>query len=232
MNLGIYLLLVFLFLKGSHPPEFISEARQPEVSGLYDLTSGELSPDAFQLACQGYQTLLESQSLDRDTILTIIDYSKPSHTKRMFVFDMKNRKLLFKSLVAHGQGSGEIIPCNFSNQFSSHKSSLGFFITGDTYLGKHGYSLRINGIETGINNNAKSRAIVFHGASYVSTDFISKYGRLGRSFGCPALPPDINQSIIDIIKNASCVFIYAPDQLYLANSTIISSREYCQKAAE
>jgi len=203
-----------------------------KADNIIDLTSHGLSEEIFSLALEGYQSLLDDNCLERDTILSVIDYSMPSDQERMFVIDMKNKKLLFKSLVAHGKASGDIIPCSFSNQPSSHKSSLGFFVTGKIYNGKHGYSLTIEGMEKDINNNAGKRAIVFHGAAYVSLDYIGKYGRIGRSFGCPALPQDMNRIIIDIIKDKSCVFIYAPDPLYFMNSTMISSRKYCQRVAE
>jgi len=239
MNLGINLIFIRLFLSLFFGPnECYSERGTgtfllPEANILYsNLAADDLSYETFLLAYQGYSTLLDRQFLDRDTILTIIDYSKPSDQERLFIFDLKNQKLLFRSLVAHGKGSGEKVARSFSNQPSSHMSSLGFFITGYPYNGKHGYSLRMDGIENGINNNALSRAIVFHEASYVSMHYIKKYGRLGRSFGCPALPAESNRSIIDAIKNSSCVFIYAPDECYFRTTNLVSSRLYSQTNAQ
>ena len=238
MNPGI-ILTVFFLIRSSFllpEPEIIKEIEislQQKANILYSHLSIEgLSYETFLLAYQGYNRLLDQHSIDRDTILTIIDYSKPSDQERLFVIDIKNQKLLFRSLVAHGKGSGEVVPQSFSNQPASHKSSLGFFITGDAYNGKHGYSLQIEGIENGINDNAFSRAIVFHKASYVSTDYIKKYGRLGRSFGCPALPVEYNQAIINTIKNSSCLFIYAPDEQYFQKTKLVNSMLYSQTTAQ
>ena len=238
MNPGI-ILTVFFLIRSSFllpEPEIIKEIEislQQKAKILYSHLSIEgLSYETFLLAYQGYNRLLDQHSIDRDTILTIIDYSKPSDQERLFVIDIKNQKLLFRSLVAHGKGSGEVVPQSFSNQPASHKSSLGFFITGDAYNGKHGYSLQIEGIENGINNNAFSRTIVFHKASYVSTDYIKKYGRLGRSFGCPALPVENNQAIINTIKNSTCLFIYAPDEQYFRKTKLVNSMLYPQTTAQ
>ncbi len=239
MNLGINLIFLRLFISLFFGPNECYNEKEtgtsllPEANILYsNLASDDLSYETFLIAYQGYSALLNQQSLDRDTILTIIDYSKPSDQERLFVFDLKNQKLLFKSLVAHGKGSGEKVARSFSNQPSSHMSSLGFFITGYPYNGKHGYSLRMDGIENGINNNALSRAIVFHEASYVSLQYIKKYGRLGRSFGCPALPVESSRSIIDTIKNSSCVFIYAPDEYYFRKTNLVSSMLYSQTTSQ
>ena len=128
--------------------------------------------------------------------------------------------MITKSLVAHGRSTGMLYPESFSNKMQSYQSSLGFFITDDTYEGKHGYSLRLNGIEKNINDNARKRAIVFHAADYVSRDFIEKYGRIGRSFGCPALPLEQNRKIIDLIKNNTCVFMYFPTPDYIKKSDL------------
>ncbi len=176
-----------------------------------------LDTGAFKLALNGYQELLGKNLLRNDSLLTIVDYSKSSDKERLFILDIKNRKIVDKSLVAHGQQSGTILASKFSNQRLSHMSSLGLFLTSSTYFGKHGYSLRIDGLEKGVNDNARERAIVFHGASYVSPGYIQQNGRLGRSFGCPALPYDKTEEIIDLIKNGSCLFIYHPS---LINGTL------------
>jgi len=140
-------------------------------------------------------------------ILTIIDYSKPSTSKRFFVIDLENQKVLFQSYVAHGQNSGENYATEFSNQNESHKSSLGFYKTKNTYYGKHGYSLKLEGLEKGKNDLAEKRAIVIHGADYVSEEFIKENGRLGRSHGCPALPQELSKVIINELKDGSCLYI-------------------------
>ena len=239
MNSGVnlilikFLLSIFICSPASKKADLNEFPLSYDAELIYSAVSVEdLSFETFYLAYDGFNRLLEQRCLTRDTILTIIDYSKPSDYERLFVIDLKNRKLLFKSLVAHGKGSGVAFAESFSNQPSSHQSCLGFFVTGKSYYGKHGYSLRINGMEIGINNNALSRAIVFHEAPYVSINFIEKTGRLGRSFGCPALPVEKNQLIIDTIKNASCVFIYAREESYFKKTSLINSSLYSQTIAE
>jgi hypothetical protein len=154
-------------------------------------------------------------------IITIIDFSKPSTEKRFYVIDIVSRRLLYCCLVAHGKNSGENYARSFSNTSGSLMSSLGFFLTAETYYGNHGYSLRINGLEKGINDNARSREIVIHGADYVSDEYIKKYGRLGRSWGCPALPLDMFKDIIDKISGGTCLFIYGDDLTYNLNTVFI-----------
>jgi hypothetical protein len=164
----------------------------------------------FNKAYKGYLSQLESGNV-KNNILTIIDFGKSSKTERLFVIDMENYSLKFQSLVAHGKNSGEEFAEKFSNVPSSSQSSLGLYLTGETYIGKHGLSLRLKGLETS-NNLAFSRAIVVHGADYVSRDFISQNGRLGRSHGCPALPNELNEEIIGLIKEGSCLYIFHPGQ--------------------
>ena len=159
----------------------------------------------FNRAMIGYNSF----NLVNKKILTLIDFSKPSTEERLFRIDVENRKLPFQTFVAHGKNSGVNIATQFSNRSGSLKSSLGFFITAETYYGKHGYSLKLDGMEKGINDNARKRAIVVHGAKYVSDDFIRKYNRLRRSWGCPAVSDDLSKEIIDLIKDGSCLFIYA-----------------------
>lgn len=160
--------------------------------------------DAFETAIKGYNRV----SKKREGILTLIDFSKPSTAERLAVVDLNNKKVLYKSLVAHGKGSGGLYATLFSNRNGSHQSSLGFYRTSNTYQGSNGYSLRLEGLEPGINDNAMARAIVIHGASYCSKSIAAR-GRLGRSFGCPALPHELNKPIIDAIKEGSLLFIYA-----------------------
>ncbi len=163
----------------------------------------------------------KSAGLSDSDLFTIIDYSQASTQPRLWVFNLENTELIYEELVAHGRGSGENLPTKFSNQHSSYQSSLGLFKTEETYFGRNGYSLRLEGLEQGVNHAARERAIVFHGADYVDPSFIAKHGRLGRSHGCPAVNPAVNKELIDTIKNGSLVFIYYPDQDYLAGSKFL-----------
>ena len=161
---------------------------------------------------------MRSGSIEDLTTLTVIDYSRPSTEKRLWVFDLRTRELLFEELVAHGSGSGENIATSFSNESESHQSSLGLFRTEDTYVGKNGYSLRLRGLDAGFNDRAYERAIVMHGAPYVSDAFARTQGRLGRSWGCPALREGIAHEVIDTVKGNGLVFAYYPDPAWLAAS--------------
>jgi hypothetical protein len=174
--------------------------------------------DVFRIAIAGYSKI---NGIKKKNLITIIDFSKTSTEKRFFVIDIVKKRLLFQTFVAHGKNSGENSATTFSNKSESLKSSLGFYLTAETYNGKHGYSLKLDGLEKGINDNARIREIVIHGADYVSQEFIKKYGRLGRSWGCPALPVEISKEIIDVISNGSCIFIYGIDSFYKKNSALI-----------
>ncbi|HSI78692.1 MAG TPA: murein L,D-transpeptidase catalytic domain family protein [Lunatimonas sp.] len=155
--------------------------------------------------------------------LSIVDFSLPSSTERLWVIDPQNGKLLHHTHVSHGRNSGNLMAEKFSNIDSSFMSSIGFYVTGETYQGKHGYSLRLDGVEKGFNDRSRERAIVIHGAEYVHKDFVKATGRLGRSLGCPALPMDLHEEIIDTIKEKSCLFIYGKDQTYLEKSHLINT---------
>ncbi len=172
---------------------------------------------AFCQAVTGYYKINRRQ---RD-VLTLIDFSRPSTVKRLFVFDMKQRKMLFSSVVSHGRNSGGNYATSFSNEYGSYKSSLGFYLTESTYQGRNGYSLILNGLEKGINDRARDRAIVMHGASYANPSVVNKDGRLGRSFGCPAVPQALCRPIIDAIKGGSVMYIYAVTPDYLAHSSVL-----------
>ncbi|MBN2482309.1 MAG: murein L,D-transpeptidase catalytic domain family protein [Bacteroidales bacterium] len=188
---------------------------------LNNIKDTGINSEAFFYAYGGYRLLEQEGLVANNGILTVIDYSLPSSAERLFIIDIKNRKLLWKSLVAHGKNTGENYASRFSNRPGSYQSSLGFFITGDTYYGQNGYSLILDGLDTMYNELAKTRAIVIHGAVYVSDAFIENNGRLGRSFGCPALPVQSCREMIDLIKSGSIIFSYYPDQEYFENSRII-----------
>ena len=181
-----------------------------------------LSEEIFSLAFSGFEKLNAQGRLSTDSILTIIDFSKSSRENRLFVVDLKTKELLFKSIVAHGRNTGEEFARSFSNAMNSHKSSLGFFVTGGTYMGSNGFSMLLNGVEKGYNDKAKDRAIVMHGADYASEQMIRYKGYLGRSYGCPALPRPINKKVIETIKEGNCLFMYYPDHTYLSNSRILN----------
>ena len=163
---------------------------------------------------------IEEMEYSNEDIVTIIDFSKPSTEKRLFILDLEKQKILYHTYVAHGKNTGQNVATKFSNNKGSNQSSLGLFRTAESYQGKHGYSLRLDGLEKGFNDNARSRAVVMHSASYVSEGFIQKHGRLGRSWGCPALPVELSKEIIDLIKEGSCLYIYADDSNYLENSIL------------
>lgn len=180
--------------------------------GLHDVNY-----QAFNEAITGYNKITQHKK----EILTLIDFSKPSTEERLYVIDLKHKKLLFKTHVAHGRNSGANYATSFSNKNGSYKSSLGFYLTGETYQGKNGYSLKLDGLEKGINDNARQRAIVIHGATYANPAASKGLGRLGRSLGCPALPVKFTRPVIDKIKDGSVLFIYAPDAHYAQNSRYI-----------
>jgi hypothetical protein len=175
----------------------------------------------LQTALAGYEILVEEKSINRPEVITIIDFSLQSDRERLWVIDLQQGKVLYHCLVSHGRNSGELMAENFSNTPGSYESSPGFYVTGETYIGKHGLSLALDGLETGINDKARQRAIVIHGADYVSDDFVRTHGRLGRSQGCPAVPVELSEEIIKTIKGGSCLFIYAPIPDYTSNSPII-----------
>ncbi|MEO6229618.1 MAG: murein L,D-transpeptidase catalytic domain-containing protein [Ferruginibacter sp.] len=191
----------------------------------WDLARVGLSEAAFEYALKGYDYLSKTSLLAKKNILSIVDFSKVSSKKRLFVLDITTGKILFNTLVAHGHNSGNEYASQFSNLPESHQSSLGFYVTLGTYFGGNGYSLRLKGCEKGINDKAFERAIVIHGAKYVSDSFIDSRGFLGRSYGCPSVPTEVSKDIIDVIKNGSCLFVYHPTKNYIQNSTIINSQD-------
>ena len=193
----------------------------PDTYTLLDIEKKGLSKNVFDLALQGYNRLIKKRLVRNKNIITVIDFSQPSNQKRLYVIDLKKNKVMFQSLVAHGRNSGLEYATNFSNKTDSHKSSLGFYVTLNTYSGDCGYALKLKGCEKGFNDHAYNRAIVIHGSEYVTEQFLKSNGFLGRSFGCPALPEKISKKIIDVIKNGSCLFLYHPTQKYLLTSPIL-----------
>lgn len=191
------------------------------VNTLYEQTNlkaAGLALPVFEKAVTGFMNMKNQHRLsEAKNVVTIVDFSKPSTSKRMWIVDLKSKTLLLNTYVAHGQGSGENMATEFSNVAESHQSSLGFYIAGETYFGKHGLSLKLDGQDKGINDLARERAIVVHGASYVSEDFIKNTGRLGRSFGCPAVSEALNAKIIDLIKDKTCFFINGNSDKYQSN---------------
>ena len=180
-----------------------------------------LSKETVEYAIKGYQKLVDSGLVNNSQYLTIVDLSQSSRNKRFYILDMKNDELAWNTYVAHGKNSGVDIAKNFSNDFNSNESSLGFYVTKSTYHGKHGLSLRISGLEPGFNDNAEARGVVVHGAPYVNAGR-AQSDYMGRSQGCPALPENEYAQVIDIIKDGSVLFVYNPDSDYLQSSTLLN----------
>ena len=192
---------------------------------LYDslkLNSLGLGRQVFEYAIRGFNSMRQMGKLTNDGIISIVDFSKPSSAKRLFIIDLKKGKLVFNTYVAHGVNSGKEFANEFSNVPESNKSSLGFYTTATTYSGKHGYSLHLQGEEKGINDNAYNRDIVVHAANYVNEGMIRSKGYIGRSWGCPAIPPRLHVPIIDKIKNGTCLFIFGENAGYLRHSKFIN----------
>ena len=181
-----------------------------------------LSPEVLNLALKAYDKLRQ-QGYDQQQVLTIVDYSKPSTQPRMWVIDLKNLKVAFQALVAHGRNSGGDVAQSFSNKPQSYQSSIGVYLTADTYVGHDGYSLRLNGLEPGFNSNALRRDIIVHPANYVSEEFAQANGRLGRSEGCFAVSPKISNQLINNIKGGTVIFAYYPDKEWLDHSQFIGT---------
>ena len=224
------LLLSLLLLFTSFVPTNINDSlidnkgleSSESVDGLYEILKSKNpevpSKEVFRLAYSGWEKL-DTQLGTR--ILTIIDFSLPSTEKRLWVISPEQKEVLLHSVVAHGRNSGELIASKFSNRPESFQSSLGFYKTGETYQGKHGYSLRLDGLEKGVNDQARNRAIVIHGADYAKESFAKINGRLGRSLGCPALPSELSTEAINLMKEGSLLFVFAEDENYLSNSLLL-----------
>ncbi len=179
-----------------------------------------LNKRVLRLALSAYHKAF-SRGAVKKQVLTVIDYSMPSSKQRMWVFDVNHDKLLYNTYVAHGQNSGVNTPSHFSNVSSSKQTSLGTFVTRDTYMGSNGYSLNLQGLEKGFNDNAYHRRVVIHGAWYVEPDYIRKTGRAGRSWGCPSIAKTLATPVINVIKGGSVIFAYYPDRNYLSHSSYL-----------
>lgn len=235
-----FLSIVFLFTPFFSNSTFFSELKKTNlvektnattpdqevsIKTIYqDLNSGTFTLpklESFSEALKGFY-LLKEKGLVKKSILTIVDFSLSSNIKRLWVIDLNTNTILYNSLVAHGRNTGEEFASSFSNSNSSFKSSLGFYSTGEIYNGKHGISLKLDGLEKGVNDHARERAVVIHGADYVSESFIKGNKRLGRSQGCPAIPVELSKNIINAIKDQSCLFIYHPSRNFDMEMKLIS----------
>ena len=199
-----------------------------EASSVFDATAwaeariGAVNTQVFALALQAAATAVERGDAEPST-LTVIDFSRPSTQKRLWVYDLRSRSMLFEELVSHGRNSGMNLATAFSNVAESNMSSLGLYRTAEAYIGKHGYSLRLDGLDRGFNDRARERAIVIHGAEYVSAAITKAQGRLGRSLGCPAVRPEVSRELIEAVKGGGLVFAYYPDPKWLQTSAYVSS---------
>ena len=217
------LLLPTLTCSGIALAESPSQAGDGLVSAL-SRAAPRLDKNVLHLAARAMSCSLRQSATARgNATLSVIDYSRPSTEPRLWVFDLSRQRLLFEELVAHGRNTGENMAAKFSNVEGSYMSSLGAFETQESYMGQNGYSLRLRGLEQGFNDQARERAIVIHGAPYVSQQLIDSQGRLGRSLGCPAVRPAIAKSLIDTIRNGSFVFAYYPDKAWLSRSRLLGA---------
>jgi len=214
----------FPSLLGKTTVNNLAERHVDSVYNALHLISYGLKKEVFFTAYKGYQYLLANKKLAKTQLLTICDYSQPSTAKRLYVLDVENGEILYHTLVSHGKKSGQTYATTFSNLNSSHKSSLGFMVTADTYFGKAGYSMHFDGMEMGFNDQVRNRAIVMHGSYYVNENRADEGEQMGRSYGCPAIPYALHSSIINTIKGGSCFFAYHPTHTYLQRSKIINAK--------
>jgi hypothetical protein len=219
----ILLILVYPVLEKAVSEEPYIFEDKTDVYSFLNLSQLGLSKEAYQFAVKGFYKLKDQGQLLNSSILTIIDFSQSSNNKRLYVIDLYKRALLFNTYVAHGKNTGNEFAEKFSNIPGTFQSSLGFYITENMAIGsKVGLSLILKGIENGINDKAREREIIIHGADYATEDFIKKNGRLGRSFGCPSLPPDLIKPVAESIKDGTCLFIYKHDDNYINKSTVLN----------
>ena len=198
------------------------KGRTASLYAMLNLQQKGLSMQAFEFAYKGYLRLVQKKIISKDHHLTICDFSQSSNNKRLYLVDMFNNKVILNTYVAHGRNSGGEYATRFSNRSKSLQSSLGFYITQNTFYGEHGLSLRLTGLEKGFNDNALRRNIVVHGADYIGDKRLQKNNYMGRSYGCPAIPRKECNAVINKIKNGSCIFIYYPSKNYLQGSKILN----------
>jgi hypothetical protein len=205
-------------------PAVVTLARKARTGSAIDRRAAVergVSIPVLETALAAVECAIASGELAPPPTLTLIDYSRPSVEPRLWVFDLASGELLFSELVAHGRNSGDNMATRFSDAMNSHQSSLGLFVTADTYVGSNGYSLRLDGLEPGFNGRARDRAIVMHGAPYVNAALSTSQGRIGRSWGCPALREAVARNIIDTIRGGGVIFSYYPDTEWLARSRFL-----------
>lgn len=210
-----------MVLKNHQGSDFVEPSVEEVYNKLHSANYDLPKLESFKKALEGFYKL-KAQGVVSKNIITLIDFSLSANVKRLWVIDLDTDVILYHSLVAHGRNTGGEFANSFSNTPESYKSSLGFYVTGEVYNGKHGKSLRLDGLERGINDNARERAVVVHGADYVSDSFIHNNKRLGRSLGCPAIPVEITEGLIGTIKDKSCLFIYYPSDSYRNLSKLVS----------
>lgn len=228
---GALLVSVALAAEGAPADHAIANAGHADVNNsvafarehFEGASLGSLESEVFDLALNAASCAVRAGKISNPKTLTVIDYSRPSNQQRLWVIDLTTRELLYEELVAHGQGSGGATATMFSNQPDSHRTSLGLFKTDNTYIGRNGYSLRLDGLDEGLNDRARERAIVMHGAPYVSEAFVRANGRLGRSHGCPAIRSDIAREVLDKVKGGGLVFAYHRDAGLTKKSKFLSS---------
>ena len=215
MRITVFIFLL-LFNNISLAGPFVSDNLTLDYEMLGDIKP---SKPAWDMAIKGYEQIILKQDLNENKpYLTIIDFTLPSNQKRLWLIDVSSNSIIMHTYVAHGKNTGELVAELFSNKPQSYQSSLGFYLTGGTYTGKNGYSLYLDGLEKGINDKARERAIVMHGAWYANASMIEKFGRLGRSYGCPSVPEGIHRELIDTISNKTVIFIYHSVPSYKSSS--------------
>jgi hypothetical protein len=217
------LLLLPVFNKTGSGNPALAGVHHADLYEVLNLSEKGLSMEVYQLALKGHRKLATENKLRNSDILTIADFSQSSKNKRLYIIDLQREVLLFNTYVAHGKNTGDEFAQHFSNDPGSFQSSLGFYITKEETMGSHvGLSLILEGMEEGFNNNALKREIILHGAEYATENFIRKTGRLGRSYGCPSLPPDQVKPVVEMIKEGTCLFVYSSDPFYLSHSKLIN----------
>ncbi|MCK5463934.1 MAG: murein L,D-transpeptidase catalytic domain family protein [Bacteroidales bacterium] len=222
MRLIVFVLVVFAIPGFAGNSSDNPDKTTVDAKHIYEqIGNGTMYFEAFDLAFRGWNELKDSIDLINN-VISVLDFSQPSTHKRFYLINLDTRQVIYQDYVAHGKNTGNLMAEKFSNTPHSNQSSLGFYKTAETYHGKHGLSLKLDGLEIGINDMARQRAIVIHAAKYAEESFIKKYGRLGRSFGCPALPAQNYDEIIELIKGGTLLFIYFPESRYLENSSVLN----------